>query len=193
MKYIITGLHSSGKLEAAQQLIVNGIRVGKMFTNVDSISYHKPLYEFFPTDEVNNIFENQAYVYFSEIENSISSNYEGLSIHEFDNNDVFVLSPNQLNSIPLKSLPSDICFIWMDCNINNRISRFKQEKRQYDFKKREELERLDLSDFVDKLYNMPNSRIVYFSNEDPQRVAALVEIMVKYPETIKTITKYFRD
>ena len=193
MKYIITGLHSSGKLETVQQLISNGIHVGHMFTNVEHPEYHTDLYDVYQIDEINRIFENQAYVYFSEVENSISNNYEGLSAHEFDNNDVFVMTPNQLNTLPMKSLPSDVCFVWMDCNTNNRIARFKAEKRQYDFKRRDEIERLDLSDFIDKIYNLPNSRIIYFSNEDPQRVAALIEIMVKYPETARTITKYFND
>ena len=193
MKYIITGLHSSGKLEAVQQLMDNGVRVGKLFTNADSQQYHGQLYELYQTDEVNRIFENQAYVYFSEIENSISNIYEGLSSFEFDNNDVFILTPNQINALPMKSLPEEVCFVWMDCNTNNRANRFKTEHRQYDFKYREDLERFDLSDFVDKLYNLPNSRIVYFSNEDPQRVAAIVEIMVKYPDAAKIITKNFNN
>jgi hypothetical protein len=194
MKFIVTGLHSSGKLEVARILSSNGVKVGKLFTNLDSDPKYSPeLYDRLPTDEINRIFENAAYIYFSEMNNSITNNYECLSSSEFDNCDVFVLSPNQLNNIPMKRLPDSVCFVWMDCNSSNRSDRYRAEKRQYNFKEREDLERTDLSDFVDKLYNFPDSRIIYFQNEDPQRVAAVVEIMVKFPETVDIVSKSFRS
>ena len=193
MKYIVTGLHSSGKAEVAEMLEKDGVKVGKLFTNLDSVQYHHKLYECLTTEEINRIFENGAYVYFSEVNNSISNNYECLASSEFDTSDVFVLSPNQINNIPLKALPEKVCYVWMDCNSLNREARYKSEKRQYNFKSREELERIDLSDFTDKLYNTPNSSIIYFQNEDPQRVATIVEIMVKYPETIELIQRTFRS
>lgn len=193
MKYIITGLHSSGKAEVAETLEKNGIRVGKIFTNLETRNYHQKLYEIFPTEEMNRIFENDAYIYFSEINNSVSNDYECLTTSEFDSCDVFVMTPNQINNMPMKRLPDSVCFVWMDCNTMNRESRYKNEKRQYNFRTRENIERIDLSDFTDKLYNFPDSRIIYFQNEDPQRVASIVEVMVKYPETRDIIIKSFRS
>ncbi len=193
MKYIVTGLHSSGKAEVAEALEKNGVRVGHLFTNLDCVPYHQGLYECLTTDEINRLFENGAYIYFSEVNNSISNNYECLSTSEFDNNDVFILSPNQINNMPLKAMPDKVCFVWMDNNSLSREARYKYEKRQYNFRSREDLERISLSDYIDKLYNMPDSTLIYFQNEDPQRVAAVVEIMVKYPETRDIILKAFKN
>lgn len=193
MKFILTGLHSSGKNEVVELLKKDGVSVGKLFTNLDTVQYNSRLYETLPTEELNRIFENGAYVYFSEVNNSISNNYECLSSSEFDSCDVFVLSPNQINSIPMKAFPESVCFVWMDCNSMNRESRYRSEKRQYNFREREKLERMDLSDFTDKLYNLPDSRLIYFQNEDPQRVAAIVETMVRFPSSRETILRAFRN
>jgi hypothetical protein len=40
---------------------------------------------------------------------------------------------------------------------------------------------------------MPNSVSIYFSNEDPIRVAALVEIMVKWPVVADVIIDNFKE
>lgn len=193
MKYILTGLHASGKKEAADYLLENGVNVAKFFTNLEHVDYNAGLYETISTEEMNRIFENGAYIYFADIDGTMSNNYETLSTSEFDRCDVMVLSPNQLNSIPMKALPDKVCFVWMDCNLSDRMDRFKTEKRQYSFAKREEKERMDLGDYVSKIYSLPNSSSIYFSNEDPQRVAAIVEVMVKYPNSADTIIRNFRE
>lgn len=193
MKYILTGLHASGKLEAADHLSKKGIRVAKFFTNCETLDYNKPLYEILSTDEMNRIFENGAYVYFSDADKNMSSNYETLSTSEFEQGDVIVLSPNQLNGMPMKALPDRVCFVWMDCNQSDRMNRHRTEKRQYNFTEREDIERVDLGDYVSKIYGIPNSTSIYFSNEDPQRVAAIVEVMVKFPSAAETIIENFKE
>lgn len=193
MKYILTGLHSSGKLEVADLLSKKGIRVAKFFTNCDNIDYNKPLYETLSTEEMNRIFENGAYVYFSDADKKMANHYETLSTSEFEQSDVIVMSPNQMNNVPLKNLPDRVCFVWMDCNQTERMNRHRTEKRQYSFTEREDIERADLSDYVSKIYSMPNSTSIYFSNEEPQRVAALVEVMVKFPSAAETIIENFKD
>ena len=192
MKYIITGLHASGKLEAAGYLSKNGIRVAKFFTNCENIDYNKDLYDTLSTEEMNRIFENGAYVYFADADKSMSSNYETLSTSEFEQSDVIVMSPNQINNIPMRSLPDTVCFVWMDCNKSERISRYNSEKRQYGFTERESIERTDLGDYVSKIYGLPNSTSIYFTNEDPQRVAALIEVMVRFPGASGIIIDSFR-
>jgi hypothetical protein len=193
MKYILTGLHASGKLEAADYLSKKGIRVAKFFTNCETIDYSKKLYEVLSTEEMNRIFENGAYVYFADADKNMSNNYETLSTSEFEQSDVIVLAPNQLNNIPVKAMPDKVCFVWMDCNQSERMGRHRTEKRQYNFTEREEIERSDLGDYVSKIYSMPNSSSIYFSNEDPQRVAALVEIMVKWPVVADVIIDNFKE
>ena len=193
MKYILTGLHASGKLEAADFLSSRGVRIAKFFTNLEHVEYNAPLYETLSTDEMNRIFENCAYVYFSDADRNMCNNYETLSTSEFDSSDVIVLSPNQLNCMPMKALPDRVCFVWMDCTQSERLSRHRSEKRQYSFTDREELERMDLGDYVSKIYSLPNSTSIYFSNEDPQRVAAIVDVMVKYPGSAETIIENFKE
>lgn len=193
MKYILTGLHASGKMEAADYLSKKGIKVAKFFTNCDNICYNKDLYEKVTTDEMNRIFENYAYIYFSSINCDEQNTYEALSTSEFESCDVLVISPRQLNCIPLKQLPDRVCFVWMDSNQADRMDRYKTEKRQYVFSEMERSERTDLGDYISKIYNFPNSANIYFTNEDPKRVAALVEVMVKWPESAETIIENFKE
>lgn len=193
MKYIITGLHASGKLEAADYLSSKGIKVAKLFTNVEKIDYNPSLYETLTTDEMNRMFENAAYVYFADYDHTMQNHYEALATSEFESSSVIVLSPNQLNNMPVKELPDRVCFVWMDCNQSDRISRYRSEKRDYVFNDREDIEKVDLGDFVSKIYNMPNSVSMYFSNEDPIRVASIVEVMVKYPGSADTLIENFKE
>lgn len=194
MKYILTGLHASGKLEAADLLSSKDIKVARFLTNSEEIDYCSKIYDFLKTEEMNTLFENGAFVYFSEIDGCKSCNeYEAISTSEFDNCDVMILSPNQLNNMPMKALPDKICFVWMDCNQSDRMGRYRSEKRKYSFSDRERIEKKDLGDYVSKIYSMPNSTSIYFANEDPQRVAAIVEIMVRYPATVDTIIENFKE
>ena len=72
--------------------------------------------------------------------------YEGLSLYEFENNDVFVMSPDQLFSISPSSIKDDICFIWLDNTKKERLNRYYAEKRTYSFSNREDLETKDSND-----------------------------------------------
>lgn len=96
MKFFIVGLHSSGKQEIISTLEELGIRCGKVFSNIDTPSnniYNSFNYEYYTDSEVKEIFENNAYIFYKDIY-ELPTIYEGLSLYEFDNNDVFVLSPD---------------------------------------------------------------------------------------------------
>ena len=47
------------------------------------------------------------------------------------------------------------------------------------------------ADFVKSIYNFPNSQLIYFNNEDPSRVAAIVYTLVKHPELVDIFVKKF--
>lgn len=194
MKYIIIGMHGSGKQEVADILENNGIRCGRLFTNFDNPTasniYNGSNYEQYSIKDVNEIFENNAYIFLHEFPSGNSLNlsahkyYEGLSLYEFENNDVFILSPDQIFSISPTSIKEDITFIWMDNPKKSRLNRYYFEKRTYNFNNREELELKDSASFVKLLYNFNNSNVLYFTNEEPTRIAAIIYSVIQHPDLL---------
>ena len=135
MKYILSGMHCSGKQEVADILENNGIKCGKLFTNYENINnpniYNGINYEQYTSNDVKDIFENNAYIFMQEYpfgDDNITINackyYEGLSSYEFENNDVFVMSPDQLFAISPSSIKDDVTFIWLDNPKKDRLNRY---------------------------------------------------------------------
>lgn len=203
MKYIIIGMHGSGKQEVADILENNNIRCGRLFTNLDNPSassvYNGSNYEQYTTKDINEIFENNAYIFLQEFPfgdnpcpvSSACKTYEGLSLYEFENNDVFVMSPDQLFVISPTSIKDDITFIWMDNTKKDRLNRYYAEKRTYNFYNREKIESKDSNSFVKFLYGFERSKVLYFTSEDPARVAAIIYSVIKHPELLPIYTEAF--
>ena len=199
MKYFIVGLHASGKQEVVDILNKLDVKCGRLFSDIENTSpelYNSINYELFTQQDITDVFENNAYVFLQELQTpatSFHSNriYEGLSKYEFDQNDVFVLSPDQFVNIVPNSINEDICIVWLDNTKNNRISRFHTEKRQYVFNDREELERRDIDTFVKSIYNFKNSQLIYFTNEEPCRVATIIYTLIQHPELLDIYVQNF--
>lgn len=198
MKFLIVGLHSSGKQEVLDTLTEMGVKCGRLFSNLDNPSpeiYNSFNYDIFTTKEVNEIFENNAYIFINELDRSSNVNsykyFEGLTKYEFDNNDVFALSPDQLLHISPNAIKDDICFVWMDNDKEDRILRYRKEKRTYNFSNREEIEKNDLDFFVKTLYNYNNSSLIYFVKEDPCRVATIIYSIIQHPDLMDVFVKNF--
>ena len=183
MKFFIVGLHSSGKSDIVDFLEKRGVSCGHIFSDIsggkDNI-YNSYNYELYTTKDVNEVFENNAYIFIKEMSNSNKKYYEGLSLHSFENNEVFVLSPDQLLASSFNNIKEPICFVWVDNTRSNRYNKYLEDKKTYNFKQRELIENEDLSTFVKIIYSKP---LIYFSNEDPNRIAAIIYTMIKYPET----------
>lgn len=185
MKYFIIGLHSNGKWEVATMLKNMGVKVGKLFTNYDKLSYNKDNYMVYQFEDINRIFENQAYIFFKESpEFNVSAYkiYEGLSLYEYDNNDVFVLNPDQVISIPPAFIKEPVTFVWLDSTKSARKTRYNYENRDYGFNIREEIESKDINVFVKTIYGFNNSPVLYFQNESPERVATIIYSLIKHPD-----------
>lgn len=182
MKFFIVGLHSSGKSDIVDMLERKGISCGHIFSDIttpkDSI-YNSYNYELYTTKDVNEVFENDAYLFVKECKNGNQKFYEGLSRHTFENNDVFVLSPDQLLVTSFNNVDEDVCFVWVDNTKSNRYNKYLDDRKTYNFKQREVVETEDLSTFVKTIYTKP---MLYFCNEDPARIASIIYTMVKYPE-----------
>lgn len=197
MKYFIVGLHASGKNEAIDILRDNGVKCGNLFTNLESPNekvYNYNRYDYYPRQDINTVFENDAYLFIQELnphQYSDEPYYEGISKYTFDENDVFVISPDQLIGINQNSIKEPVCFVWMDSTKSQRISRYKEERRQYNFMERDEIEKRDIDSFVKTLYSFKNSEVMYFYNEQPQRVATIIETVIKHPDTLESFVKNF--
>ncbi len=196
MKYFIVGLHCSGKQEVIDVLEQHGVACGKLFSNIAAPSaeiYNSYNYELYTTTDINDIFENNAYVFLRESGCGSEKYYEGLSTYSVDNNQVFALSPDQLVNIAPNLIPEGICFIWMDNTKLNRITRYKDEKRSYDFSDRECTEKQDLDTFIKNIYNYSNENtpVIYFMNEDPVRVAAIIYAMIQHEDLIPLFSQAY--
>lgn len=203
MKYIIIGMHGSGKQEVADILENNGIRCGRLFTNLDSSTastvYNGSNYEQYSVKDINDVFENNAYIFMQEFPFgsqmlpllSAYTYYEGLSLYEFENNDVFVMSPDQLFAISPTSVKEEITFVWLDNPKKDRLNRYHSERRTYNFYNREEIELKDSNSFVKFLYGFDKSRVLYFTSEDPGRVAAIIYSLIQHPDLLPVYTEAF--
>lgn len=192
MKIFIIGFHGSGKQEICDTLRNEGINVGRLFTNLptsNNQSYHN--YEVFSNEDIKEIFENNAYMFIKEIENESYEYFEGLSSYEFDNNDVFIITPNQFVKITPTTIKEPLCIIWLDNTQENRLLRYRQEKETYDFFKQELIEKQYVNDFISSIYNYPKSKLLYFTNEEPCRVATIAYTLVKHPELVDIYEKNF--
>ena len=192
MKIFIIGFHGSGKQEICDILRNENINVGRLFTNLPTFNnqpYHN--YETFTNEDIKEIFENNAYIFIKEVENESYEYFEGLSSYEFDNNDVFMITPNQFVKITPTVIKEPICIIWLDNTQENRLLRYRQEKETYDFFKQETVEKQYINDFINNIYNYPKSKLLYFTNEEPCRVATIAYTLVKHPELVNIYEKNF--
>ena len=194
MKYIVVGMHSCGKYDVYNILSTENYKCGKLFTNNNYLDelYNGDCYETYDDEDIQQIFENNAYIFMQELDSNNANYFEGLSLYDFENNDVFILNPQQFNQIPCVELKDEVCFIWMDNNKTNRMERFKESKLLYNFNEREKLESDDLNSFISNIYNFPKSHLLYFYNEEPCRVASIIKAMIKYPDLITDFEKNFK-
>ena len=201
MKYFIVGLHGSGKQEVCDILKDMGVKCGKNFSNLDMVSeyiYNCNNYESYSDKDISDIFENNAYVFIQELQfdhnvSSIKKYFEGLSKHTLENNDVFILSPDQLLSVIPGSINEEVCFIWLDNTKSNRWGRHYEEKRGYSFYNRDHYERKDIGAFVKLLYNFENSKLLYFNNEEPSRIATIIYTLIQHPELEDLYSSHFNN
>ena len=197
MKYFIVGMHSSGKQAIIDDLEKLGINCGKIFSNIEKPSlntYNSYNYELYSTQDVNDVFENNAYVFIQEIPNyhsATTKGYEGLSKYTLDNNDVFVLSPDQFVNIPPNAIQEPVCVVWVDNTKNFRKTLYHTEKRSYNFNEREAIEKRDTNAFVKYLYNFNGSKVIYFTDELPERISAIIYTLVTHPELYDLYVKNF--
>ena len=179
-KFIIIGFNASGKMAVANKLREMDIKVGHTFRSAESVgNQYSVSTTIYDTAEVNRLFENGSYIFIKESVNKANKYYEGISFHEYQTHDVFVMTPDQFNSVA--KFDEDVIFVWLDNNTTHRRYRHHTEKRKYDFNRQERIEKEYIQDFTDRI---GDNSILYFMNEDPDRVAAILYSAIKYPELL---------
>ena len=196
MKFFIVGMHSSYKHTIAKELERLGMKYGKLFSTLESEKIYGD-FELFKNQDITEIFENDAYTFLHEMiyenKNTVYKYYEGLSDHTLDYNDVFVLSPDQFLCIPNSKLPQqDVLYIWLDNTKIHRKNVYMTENRVYGWGEREEVENQDLEEFIKNIYEIADGNILYFTNEEPERVATIIYTLYKYPELLELYKKSFK-
>ena len=188
-KFIIIGFNGSGKMSVAETLRKMNVKVGRIFRSMDTIGNQYSLSTVvYDVKEINDLFENQAYIFIKESVNKANRYYEGLSFYEYQNNDVFIMTPDQFNTV--SRFDENVIFVWLDNNTIQRRNRHRTEKRKYDFVKQDKIEREFIQDFTDRI---GDNAILYFNNEEPERVATIIYSVIKYPDLLDVYLKAFNN
>ena len=163
------------------------IKVGQTFRSIDTVGNQYSLSTtVYDVKEINDLFENQAYLFIKESVNKANRYYEGISFYEYQNNDVFVMTPDQFNTVA--RFDENVVFVWLDNNSVQRRNRYRSEKRKYDFNRQEQIEQEYIQDFTDRICD---NAILYFNNEDPDRVATIIYSVIKHPDLLDAYLKAF--
>lgn len=188
MKIFLIGFNASGKREVCDKLTSLGVRVGKNFRSIEDVpdNIYTNSRVVYSGEDIESIFENNAFVFFTNNTTNTESFFEGLSFFEYENNDVFEMTPDQFSKVP--KFDDDVLFVWMDSNVSQRRNRHILEKRKYNFYNQEELENLDTQDFTTRINDYD---YLYFVNEEPCRVSAIIYSLVKHPELIDLYKESF--
>ena len=186
-KLIIIGFNGSGKMAVANALRDMDIKVGQTFRSIDTVGNQYSLSTtVYDVKEINDLFENQAYLFIKESVNKANRYYEGISFYEYQNNDVFVMTPDQFNTVA--RFDENVVFVWLDNNSVQRRNRYRSEKRKYDFNRQEQIEQEYIQDFTDRICDNAS---LYFNNEDPDRVATIIYSVIKHPDLLDAYLKAF--
>lgn len=197
MKVFIVGKHASGKHDVLKTCEEQGVTVGHEFTSLTTFPriYMDQNAEHYSQDDINKVFEMQAYICISGIEETgivdSYAHHRGISHHTYDNSDVMVLTPTQLESLNRKLIRDYVLFVWLDNTQDNRIRRHAEEERSYSFIEQDEIESRHLTDFVKTLYNYPNSDVLYFTNEEPERIGTIISTIIKHQDVLPNFIKTF--
>lgn len=195
MKFFIIGLHGSNKHEIARDLEAMGLKYGKTFSSQLNPNIYGD-FELYSGKDINEVFENNAYIYMHEVVYKsgidIYKYFEGLSKYTYDNNDIFILSPDQLLSIPSSTLPDDAVYIWLDNTKARRFNTYNSENRTYDFLSREQHEKRDIKEFVKSIYEIADGKVIYFTNEVPQRISTIIYAIYQHPELLNIFVENFK-
>lgn len=198
MKFIIIGKQGSGKHKILDILAARGVKVGREFSNLPERPeqvYIDPRYEYYPMEDIHQIFETKSYLFLSGLEESGVKDsyiyYRGISHYTYDQSDVLAISTTQLDLLDKSLMDEPVVFVWLDNTRDFRIRTHAEENRTYSFVEQEEIESRSDVDFVKNLYAFPKSSVLYFTNEVPERVATILYALIQHPDLVDSFIENF--
>ena len=180
------GVYSAGSPGNAYSKIIFKRQSGtkRIYRNIED-------YVICSEQDIRAVFENNAYLFINGVDEISYNIFEGISLREFDGSDVVMLTPDEMVRIPNMDLEDNVCFIWLDNNTKNRFNRYKSKKLNYSFQQRADVEKQCMNDFISNIYSFPNSKLLYFYNEDPGRISAIIYALYKDNTLIDEFAKKF--
>lgn len=190
MKYLIIGRQGSGIPEIVEDLEKLGVSVGHIFRSipeVDEKSYtlSKIVYDF---SDIEKIEETNSYIFIQECFQK-EKFLEGLSFYEYDNNDVIYMGIDHVAKIPQKVWDKmNVTIIWLDNTYDFRMNYMLENGYKHMYYIQEDNEGFNIAGFTDRVYDKSH---IYFFNEDPKRISAIIYSLVKYPDLLDIFIKNF--
>jgi len=199
MKIWIVGAQGTEKLKIAKLLEKEKeFKIGRLFTSLDesykNTLYHADIYNFYSKDDVQSIFENDAYVFLNNMQGVQSdAAYDGLDLNEYDGNNVFVMSIGQFISINTKFISKDDLIVWCDGGRNWRMNNLAEDSNIREVKKYEQEEKSLRSTFFTSMIGFQSSlkNVIYFLEEDPARVKTIIKTIYNNPKLKAEFVKNF--
>jgi hypothetical protein len=190
MKYLIVGRQGCGVKEIVELSEKMGISVGHIFRNISEIdprSYtlSKLIYDY---SDIENIEESNSYIFMQECFQK-EKFLEGLSFYEYDQNDVIYMGIDHIVKIPQSVWDKmDVTIIWLDNTSDFRFNYMIENGYMHDFNIQEDNESFNIQGFIDRVYDKKH---IYFFNEEPKRVAAILYGLVKHPDLLDIFIQNF--
>jgi hypothetical protein len=190
MKYLIVGRQGCGIKEIVELSEKMGISVGHIFRNISEIdprSYtlSKLIYDY---SDIENIEESNSYIFMQECFQK-EKFLEGLSFYEYDRNDVIYMGIDHIVKIPQSVWDKmDVTIIWLDNTSDFRFNYMIENGYIHDFNIQEDNESFNIQGFIDRVYDKKH---IYFFNEEPKRVAAILYSLVKHPDLLDIFIQNF--
>ena len=189
MKIFVIGKHSIGKYTTSKLLEEKGVKVARVFSNrppklIDTYTYLDKDYRYLETQDIHNLFETKSCLFLGS--DPHGEFYVGLDFMELDKNEVFFLSPNQFLELDEKMIREEVLVIWVDATYEYRLRRYFNNQLEYNFEQVEAFEEIYDGQFMESYYNKLKSTShfmddLYFINEEPNRLAAVIYSILKDP------------
>lgn len=200
MKIWLVGPQGTCKRDIYRLLGADKFKLGKLFTNKqeDEITYNKYIYKHFPLEVVNEIFENNSNIFIQTCMTDDENIYTGLDFSEYDENDVFVLTPEQFVSIQPQCF-KDGLVVWLDGSWNWRKNNIIYDEYRcdsdptYNYNEVENMEKTFHRSFYKMMTEMMvnNKNVLYFLEESPNRVKAIIKTITLNPKMKSEFVREF--
>ncbi len=199
MKIFIVGSQGTMKSDVYNLFKEDKFHCGKLFTNYSEseATYNNYLYKYFPHNVVEEIYEQDAYVFICNAGYDPEGIYTGLDFDEYQNNDIFVATPEQFVNIKPEYL-KDSLILWLDGDRTWRFNniRYKDSTEPtYNIYNIDEVENSISKTFYKYIRKIQSDykNVLYFYDENPGRVEVIAKTIFRDPKLMREFITKFDD